>query len=237
MAILGTPESLAEVMAMKLTEVMTRPLPETPARTLSLDAERGIEDLLAWGDVLAIGPGLSRHEETAELIRRVVARSTRPMVIDADGLNAFAGRSAALMSRAAETVITPHAGELSLLIDRSTEEIQADRIGIGRHVAQTYGVTVVLKGAGTVVADPTGRVSVNPTGNPGMATAGSGDVLTGTIAGLLAQGLQPFDAAVLGVYLHGLAGDLAVEVLGRAGLIAGDLIDCLPMAVLHLERA
>ncbi|MBI4552963.1 MAG: NAD(P)H-hydrate dehydratase [Candidatus Latescibacteria bacterium] len=236
MAMLGTPESLADVMAAKLTEVMTRPLPETPARTLSLDAQHGIDELLAWGNVLAIGPGLSRHEETSELVRRVVARSPRPMVIDADGLNAFTGRSELLASRASDAVITPHAGELSRLIGRPAGEIQADRAGIARQTARTLGVTVVLKGAGTVVADPTGRVSINPTGNPGMATAGSGDVLTGAIVGLMAQGLRPFDAAMLGVYLQGRAGDLAAAALGRPCLIAGDLIDWLPRAMVDVER-
>lgn len=236
MAILGTPVSMVDIFAVKLTEVMTRPLPETPERTLSLDAESAIRDLSEWGDILAIGPGLSRHAETSELVRRVVSGTQRPMVIDADGLNAFAGHADELRSRKTEAVITPHTGELSRLIDLPAADILTDRIGVARQTAERLDITVVLKGMDTVVAAPTGPVSINPTGNPGMATAGSGDVLTGIIAGLMAQGLPVFDAAVLGVYLHGLSGDLAAAALGQHSLMAGDLITWLPKAIIQVER-
>ena len=237
MTLLGAPSSLIDSLASKLTEVMLRPLSETPGRTLSQDALPGILELAQWADALAIGPGLSRNPDTAELVRRVVTSVTRPLVIDADGLNAFAGLTSLLRDCPAEMILTPHMGELARLIDRTPEDILADRVAVARETAVALKATLVLKGASTLIAAPTGQVAVNSTGNPGMATAGSGDVLTGVIAGLLGQGLPPWDAARLGVFLHGLAGDIGVQHSGLHGLIAGDLIDQLPAAFLKVARS
>ncbi|MDP7236665.1 MAG: NAD(P)H-hydrate dehydratase, partial [Candidatus Latescibacteria bacterium] len=236
MTILGAPVSLVDVMAMKMTEVMIRPLPETTARTTGLKALSNIEDMTSWADVLAIGPGLSQHQETTELIRQVVHRSPLPVVLDADGINAFIDHTELFSACASDIVMTPHIGELSRLTNRTAQEIMNDRIGIAKQTAQSLDVTVILKGACSVIADPTGRVSINPTGNPGMATAGSGDVLTGILSALISQGLPVWDAARLGVYLHGLAGDLGAKAMGQHSLIAGDLIDHLPGAFLQVRQ-
>ena len=254
MVMLGTPECLVDALTARHTEVMLRGLPETEGGSLSLEAEPEIDSLLSWADVLAIGPGLSRHEETASLVRRVVANSERPVVIDADGVNAFSGHGGDLSGHGGdlsghggdlsghggglsgsrpEVIMTPHAFELSRLTDMAVDEIESDRVAAARQTAGSLQVTLVLKGAATLVASPSGKVSVNPTGNPGMATAGSGDVLTGIIAALLGQGLRAWDAARLGVYLHGLAGDLGAEAVGTHSLVAGDLIDHLPGAFLN----
>ncbi len=237
MVMLGSPAGLMDALTARHTEVMLRSLPETAEGTLSLAAEPGIGSLLSWADVLAIGPGLTRHAETSALVRRVVSDTDMPVVVDADGVNAFSGRAGELADAPAEIVMTPHVFELSRLIGVPFEEIEADRIEAARQTARSLRVTLVLKGADTLVASPHGQVSVNPTGNPGMATAGSGDVLTGTIAALLGQGLGAWDAARLGVYLHGLAGDLGAEAMGPHSLIAGDLIDHLPGAFLNTSEA
>ncbi len=158
-------------------------------------------------------------------------------MIDADGLNAFAGQPEALSARAAPTVLTPHPGELARLLGVEVGQILADRVGAARQAAVAARAVVVLKGHLSLVADPEGRVWVNPTGNPGMATGGSGDVLTGILAALVAQGYEPEAAAQLGVFLHGLAGDLAVETYGMTALAAGDLLDHLGAAFDRLSRA
>jgi NAD(P)H-hydrate epimerase len=213
---------------------MTEPLPETLQGTLALAAlEQGrIGALLATRTVLAIGPGVTQNAETAELVRRLVAQADRPLVLDADGLNAFAGQRDALCAGAAGAVLTPHPGEMSRLFGVSTAEVQAHRRAYAQRLAQETGAIVVLKGHRTLIAGPDGRLYVNTTGNPGMATGGTGDVLTGMVAGLIAQfphqdRLQVVAAAV---YLHGLAGDEAALVRGEAGLLAGDLIECLSRA-------
>jgi NAD(P)H-hydrate epimerase len=189
--------------------------------------------------VLALGPGLGQEEETAEAIRRIALEAGVPLVLDADGINAFAGRAGDLQSRGGrglETVLTPHPGELGRLLGIPTADVEADRLGSVRRAAAGTGAVVVLKGYRTLVATPEGEINVNPTGNPGMASGGTGDVLTGLIAGLIAQGLEALDAALLGVYLHGLAGDLAVVEAGEVGLTAGDLIAYLPAAFQELSE-
>lgn len=237
LTILGIPRDFNPVMEGKLTEVMTKPLPQTPAGTLSLEAEGEIKTLLQWADVLAIGPGLSTEAETAELVRQVVVKAKVPMVIDADGINAFSGKASLLEKGEGNRILTPHYGELSRVIGLSLDEISKNRVETARESALRFGSVVVLKGSPTVVASPEGDVYVNPTGNSGMATAGAGDVLTGAIVGLLAQGCSPLDAALCGVFLHGLAGDLGGEILGRRSLVAGDLVDFLGEALCRLEEA
>jgi NAD(P)H-hydrate epimerase len=217
-------------------EYMTEPLPQTEAGTISLRAlDYGrLDKLLEGKSVLAIGPGIGSIPETAELVRTVVNRRRLPVVLDADGLNAFAGCMDTFHSGGdlAEAVLTPHPGEMSRLAGVGTAEIQAHRVEKAREFAQKYKVNLVLKGYRTLTAAPDGNVWVNPTGNPGMATGGTGDVLTGMIAGLVAQYRdRPIsEVAAAAAYLHGLAGDLAAKEMGQASLIASDLIGALPRA-------
>jgi len=186
-------------------------------------------------DVVAIGPGLGRAPGTRAFVRALVDRATTPLVVDADGLNAFAGDPGGLAGREGRAVvITPHPGELARLVGVSTAEVQADRLQIARSFAAAHGVYVVLKGYRTVIATPDQKVFINPTGNPGMATGGTGDVLTGMIAAWLAQLLDAEAACKLGVYLHGLAGDLAEADEGEVGMTAGDLAGHLGDAILEL---
>jgi len=159
-----------------------------------------------------------------------------PVVVDADGLIAFAGRTDLLAAHGGPLVLTPHLGELSRLTGVAAADLEARRIDAAREWAQRWRVVLLVKGAPTAVASPDGRVTVNPTGNPGMATAGMGDVLTGTIAGLMAQGVAAYEAACLGAYVHGLAGDVAAGVKGQHGLLAGDVLESLPDAMLGLSR-
>jgi len=217
-------------------EYMTEPLPQTEAGTISLRAlDYGrLDNLLEGKSVLAIGPGIGRVPETAELVRTLVNRRRVPIVLDADGLNAFAGHMDAFHfgGDLADAVLTPHPGEMSRLAGLGIPEIQAHRVENARQFAKNYQVNLVLKGFRTLTAAPDGKVWVNPTGNPGMASGGTGDVLTGMIAGLVAQYPdRPIsEVAAAGVYLHGLAGDLAVKGMRHALLIAGDLIGALPQA-------
>jgi NAD(P)H-hydrate epimerase len=230
------PRSLNDVLEVKLTEEMTLASPETPERTLALAA---LEPLLARSgeaDAIALGSGLSRHRESAELARRVVAECERPLVIDADGLNAFEGHTDALTRARAPLVLTPHLGEMRRLTGIDAETLEANRIDAAGEWARRWRAVVVIKGAPTVIASPDGRTTVNPTGNPGMATAGMGDVLTGAIAALIAQGLAPYDAARLAVYAHGMAGDLVAGEKGQHGMAAGDVAEAMPRALFALAR-
>lgn len=233
---LGVPESLNDIMETKLTEVITRPLPETRTRTLSLAAFDKIRNLLSKADVLAIGPGLSTHPETAELVGLVLSQTNIPAVIDADALNAAAAKPEMLYDIKTSLILTPHYGEMSRLLKREIAQIKEDPLAAAQEAAQRFCQTVVLKGAPSIIAFNREGPWINATGNAGMATAGSGDVLTGILAGLLAQGLRTPEAAKLGVYLHGLAGDLAAEDKTEYSLLAGDLIDYLPRAFAHLLR-
>jgi hydroxyethylthiazole kinase-like uncharacterized protein yjeF len=230
MVTLGIPRSLNIAMESRLTETMTRPLPETDPQSLSLSAFDEIAALSKRMQVVAVGPGLSTHSETQQLVRKVVSEIHLPMVIDADGLNALAGHLDILASRKSPTIICPHPGEFSRLAGLSIPEVQKDRPRFAREFSDKWRVELIMKGAPSLVATTDGRLLVNTTGNPGMATAGSGDVLTGILAALLCQGLSPPDAAVLGTYLHGLAGDIAAEKFTKWGMVAGDIIRCLPDA-------
>lgn len=228
---LGIPKSLNDIMEVKLTEVMTKPLPETKARSLSLQALPEILDLIERVDAVALGPGLSQQPETKRLVQQLLPRVTKPLVVDADGLNAMAEEPKVLSRLTLPIVVTPHPGEMGRVIRLSAQDVQRDRERIAKEFAVKYNVVVVLKGHRTVVSSFDGPVFINDTGNPGMATGGCGDVLTGVIAGLLGQGLSLFDAARLGVYLHGLAGDMAAEEIGEVGLIASDVLDRIPEAL------
>lgn len=224
----AVPESLTAVVDSSLMEVMTAPLAQTGQSAIALEALPAIENLLGTVSVCAVGPGMSRYPEAGAIIRHILERSGVPLVIDADGLNALENDAAILKNRQVPIVLTPHPGEMARLTGKTIEEIQSHRLEIAQTFAEEWGVTLVLKGNKTIIANPSGEVYINISGNPGMATAGSGDVLTGIITGLIAQGLKPQDAAFAGVYLHGLAGDLAAQIKGELGLIAGDLISCIP---------
>jgi len=228
---LGVPESLNSILEEKVTEVMTEPLPETREKTLGLSAQQRIYELCSRKTALAIGPGLSLNSETIRLVQQLVRKSPLPAVMDADGLSALAGKLEILRKNQKELILTPHPGEMSRLAGISIEEIQRDRFGVARGFAKEYGVILVLKGSRTLVASPGGEVFINPTGNPGMASGGMGDVLTGMIGGFLAQGLPALEAAKLGVYLHGLAGDYAVFLKGERGIAATDLAELTPKAL------
>ena len=185
---------------------------------------------------VALGPGLGTHPETQELVRRLVRQLPQPMVVDADGVNALAGDPAFLTAAAGPRLLTPHPGEMARLLGASTPEVQGRRLEVARETAAKYGAFVVLKGAQTLVAAPDGRISLNPTGNPALASGGSGDVLTGLIGGFLAQRLSAWDAARLGVYLHGLTADYFAAQYGPRSLVAGDLIELFPEVLGEFTR-
>ncbi len=232
---LGIPASLNDVLEVKLTEVMTRPLPEVRRqRCLALRAFGEIETLYSRADVLALGPGLGAHGQTAELVRRIVGRCRLPLVLDADGINALVGCTDVLRARSGEAILTPHIGEFARLTGMHRDAIRADPIGVSRVFAQEHRVILVLKGAPSLIALPDGQVLVNPTGNAGMATAGAGDVLTGLVAGFWAQGMSARDAACLAVYVHGAAGDRARDDLGEWSMLAGDIAAQVPNALVEM---
>lgn len=228
---LGLPKSLNLAMEARLTEVMTMPLPDDNWQSISLDAWDVIASACQGMTCMAVGPGLSTKGETPELVRRIVRSVPLPMVVDADGLNALAGHLEVLRGAGAPRILTPHPGEMARLLGCSVRQIQEARIGSARTLATETGAWVVLKGAGTVLVDPMGSVELVPTGNPAMASAGMGDILTGILAGLLAQGLPPLDAMRLGAFLHGLVADEWVEKNGGRGLMATDLLPAIPNAL------
>lgn len=224
----GVPESLNDIFEEKLTEEMTLPLPETTGRSLSSKAIDKILENLNGKTALAIGPGISVDQDTARLVAELLPKVKIPVLIDADGLNILSINDEPLKETKAPVVLTPHPGEMGRLLGVLAREVQADRPKAAVELAEQYGVTVVLKGARTLIARPDGRFYVNPTGNAGMATGGTGDVLSGIIGSFMAQGLDVTDASMLGVYVHGVSGDIAACEKGQAGLIAGDLVKALP---------
>ncbi len=228
----AAPLSVLSTVASFHPEVMTEPLEETNEGSISLRAlGSGLDALLKRPSLIAIGPGISRDPETAEFVRAIVQRRDKATVVDADGLNAFEGMADQLNGSGQTVVITPHPGEMARLTGLSIPEIQANRLEGARNFARAHELIVVLKGHRTLIAASDGTVWVNPTGNPGMATGGTGDILTGMVAGLIAQHPQhALEAAALAVYLHGLAGDLACESVGENSLVATDLIRFLPQA-------
>jgi hydroxyethylthiazole kinase-like uncharacterized protein yjeF len=231
----ATPLDVLPVVAAGASEMMTAPLVATEAGTASLrsfDYGR-IGEMVRDKSVMAVGPGLSTHTETQQFIRAIVAETDLPIVLDADGLNAYDGIADHLNQRRAPAlVLTPHPGEMARLLGITTQEVQARRLDVALEAAERWRAYVILKGFHTILATPWGNAFINTTGNPGMATAGTGDVLTGILAGLTAQyGIKEW-ARVLGfgVYLHGLAGDIAASRVGQAPLIATDLIEAIPEA-------
>jgi hydroxyethylthiazole kinase-like uncharacterized protein yjeF len=238
---LACARSLHPIWASKLVEVTFLPLAEAMSGHLGPEALEPLCAALPVYDALLLGPGLGQHPSTVELVTQLVNhfRSTMacPLVLDADALNALArtpGWAAGLPP--GRVILTPHPGEMGRLLGRSIAEVEAQRVETAQEAARAWQQVVILKGAYSLIAGPDGRVSINPFANPALATAGTGDVLAGALVGLLAQGLAPFDAARLGAYLHGLAGELASEEIGEAGLVAGDLLPRLPTAMRRLRQ-
>jgi NAD(P)H-hydrate epimerase len=241
---LGIPKSLNFIMETKLTCVMTHPLPETKALTLSNRGREEILKLCERHDVVALGPGLSQQPETKNLILWLIKTIGRSIVIDADGINALTGKLHILYNIKKNVVLTPHPGEMSRLINLdSAKDVQKKRLNIATQFVKSIheqlgkgkDFILVLKGDKTIVADYN-KVYINRTGNSGMATAGAGDVLTGIIVSLIGQGFNVFDASQLGVHIHGLAGDMASKKKGEVSMIASDILDCLPDAFIRYGK-
>jgi len=221
---LGVPRRIYPVVAAQCREVMVRPVPDTLDGTFALRAVEEMPSCFERCDAVALGPGLSQDDETKQFVVKILRDCPRPMVVDADGLNALAGHAESLALRESPTILTPHPGEMARLINRTTTEVQSDRWDVAHRFARQVGMTVVLKGAGTVVAPPHGSIWINRTGGPALAKGGSGDILTGMIGSLLAQGFSTIDAARAGVFLHGRAADLAAMEFGDRATLARDVI-------------
>jgi NAD(P)H-hydrate epimerase len=256
---IGVPESLLDVFQSRVTEEMTLPLPDRGDGTLSSDAlEKILKFLSEKADVLAVGPGISVTDDTKKLVREFLLNSAVPAVVDADAVNSLEGNKRVLKKARSPIILTPHAGEMARLLNDTRykmqdaginphskggrreitgiiRHIEKDKINIAVKFAKETGAYLVLKGVPTVIAEPEGRAFINPTGNSGMASAGTGDVLTGMLSGFLGQGLNPIEASILGVYMHGLAGDIAVKTRGEHSLIASDVIDAIPDAFSFLK--
>ena len=227
----ATAKSVLETVAGFHPELMTEALDETESGTISASALDRIIELARGKTVVAIGPGISRETQTSALVRSLIAKLEAPIIVDADGLNAFEGRADGLNGKGRTLVITPHPGEMARLAGITVAEVQSDRLGVARRIARERELIVVLKGYRTLVVRPDGEAWVNTTGNPGMATGGTGDILTGMVAGMLAQHpKQAFAAVLTAVNLHGLAGDVMRESVGEHSLVATDLLQGLPEA-------
>jgi len=234
----GVPEPLGDVMAASLLESMSFLLPATDAETLA-GTPRAVGRALEFAagkQAVVLGPGLSQHVETRAFVLEFVRQCPVPLLIDADGLNCLSTDLTPLDEASGSRVLTPHPGEMARLMKTTTAAVQQDRERAAATFAQAHGCVVALKGAGTVVADDSGAVLVNATGNSGLASGGTGDVLSGLVGGLLAQRMASLDATVLGVYLHGLAGDIAAEAMGERGMVAGDVVRAMPQAWRAIER-
>lgn len=234
LSVLSTPKSV--IPGENVLEVIYKPLPETDSGCIAANAIDQVLEELPKHSAIIVGPGLGSHEETISFVQKLLPSIDKPCIVDADGLNAIA-KNTSLFPRNKQFVLTPHPKEFSRLTGMSTEDTQSNRIESALKGAREFDAIVVLKGAHTIIAAPTGEVFINPTGNSGMATAGAGDVLSGIIGGLLAQGLSPMDAAVAGVYIHGLAGDIASENIGETGFLASDIANSVPSALRQIHDA
>lgn len=230
----GTPKSQQPVLAVKLTEAMTTALSENDG-FIAEESYSDVLDKVSHSDACVIGPGLGKTKNLTKLIEDISPTDCR-LLIDADGINALSENINILTQNHNDIVLTPHPGEMSRLTGLSIEEIQSNREAVAVQFAKKYNVTLLLKGKDTVVASPRGEIHINPTGNSGMATGGMGDVLSGIIGSFMAQGLDGYKSAILGAFVHGLAGDLAAEELGEFGLIATDLVDAVPKAILGILK-
>lgn len=228
---LATPEAIASSIGNKGSEIVLMPQKSTASGSLALDNREELLRAAEGVDMVVLGPGVSLEDETQALIRELSAATSKPILIDGDGITAVARDLECLKGRKAPTILTPHAGEMARITGSSVGDVVKSKAGVLQRAASTLNATIVLKGAHSLIGFPDGRVFINLSGNPGMATAGSGDVLTGTIAAMYGLGLAAPDAVRMGVFVHGLAGDLASEKIGEDGLLAGDILACLPMAM------
>ncbi len=232
----GIPRPLANIMAASLLEAMTLPLNATKAESIASSALEAATDFAANKNAVVLGPGISQHADTRSFVHQFIRKCKVPLLLDADALNCLKGNPEMYLDSGCPKVLTPHPGEMARLTGLTTAEIQKDRQKVALDFAKRNKCTVVLKGANTVIASEAEEVFVNPTGNSGMASGGTGDVLSGIIGGLMAQLLPPLQAAMLGTYLHGLAGDIAAEKMTERAMIAGDLADAIPEAWRILEK-
>jgi NAD(P)H-hydrate epimerase len=228
---LATPRSITPFLANKGSEIVFLPQDETGAGTIAFESKRGLLELSGRMDMVVLGPGLALEAETQQLARELAAEIEKPLLIDGDGITALCQDLELIRNRKAETILTTHLGEMARITGLEVGEIEFNKVGVLQHTARELNATVVLKGARSLIGDPDERVFVNMSGNPGMATAGSGDVLTGTIAAMFGLGLPLQDAVKQGVFVHGLAGDLAADDKGEDGITAQDILDYLPPAV------
>jgi NAD(P)H-hydrate epimerase len=229
------PASLNPILEVKLTEAMTYPIPETAEQTPNSTALPEILAFLEGKQALAMGPGISLHPETQLLVTTLLPQTTCPVVLDADALTVLADHIELLQKASVPLILTPHPGEMARLIRCSNREVQENRVEIASEFSRTHGLTLVLKGHRTLIASPDGSLAINSSGNPAMASGGMGDALTGMIAGFLAQGFEPFQAACLGVYIHGAAADERFLGVASRGLVASDLLDRVPQVIGRLE--
>ena len=227
------PKSLETIMCIKLTEVIVKSIEDKGKGHFVKESIIEVLGTTKDMDVIAIGPGLGIDIERIYFLEEIIKSSKIPMVIDADGINCISHNPNILLNSKKDIIITPHPGEMARLLKKSIKEIQGNREYYAKYTAKKYNIYVVLKGHNTIVASPNGEIYVNNTGNPGMAAAGSGDLLTGIILGLWGQGLSSFDAAKLGVYFHGIAGDLACEDKGEYGVIATDILENIPRSMME----
>lgn len=230
------PRSIEEIMSIKLTEVIVKSVEDNKKGHFTINSLEEILNEIKSMDVIAIGPGIGVDEDRAYVLEEIIKNYKKTIVLDADAINCLSIKRNILYNRDKDIIITPHPGELGRLLDKSTREIQENRVFYSKFVSHKYNIIVALKGSNTIVACPGDEnVYINTTGNPGMATAGSGDVLTGMITSLIGQGLSPSDATKLGVFTHGLAGDIASIDKGEYGLIATDIIENIPKSIKKIQ--
>jgi NAD(P)H-hydrate epimerase len=234
---IACPAGLNDILEIKCTEAMTLPVPDTSERAFAAGSAGPLLELAATRNSIGLGPGIGRSADTMKLVQGLVPKLRKPLVIDADGLFAFAGDPERLAARRDPTVLTPHPGEAAYLLGSSPAEVNRDRPAAARMLAARSDCIVVLKGAATVIASPDGRVCLNPTGGPALGSGGTGDVLTGLIASLLGQGSSAFEAAAIATFVHGAAADRLCAVIGASGLIAGDLARAVPEECARLREA
>jgi len=229
------PEGLMPIYETTITEALKESLTETLSGVIDSSAISRVEALMQTKDVVAIGPGIGTEKQTAEFVFEFIKRCKLPIVIDADGINIIAKNPDILVEAGNENIIlTPHPGEFGRLVNMPAKEVNQNRIGLSMDFARQYRCTLVLKGARTVVAGKDGDIWINPTGNPGMSTGGMGDVLTGIITGLIATGLSPLNAAIAGVFIHGMAGDIVYTYHRNSAVLASDLLERIPYVISSL---
>ena len=233
---LAAPASITNFLATKGSEIVFVPQQETDRGSISAKAKDALLKFSEGVDIVIMGPGLSLHEETQQLVRELTVRIEKPLVIDGDGITAISREIGIIRKRKEATILTPHLGEMSRIIQVDTQEINRDKIPLLLSTCKDLGAFIMLKGAHTLIGYPEGRVFINMSGNPGMATAGSGDVLAGTIAAMFGLGFSVGESARMGAFIHGMAGDLAMRDMGADGIIAGDIMDYLPEALVYCRE-